>query len=88
MNPHGRRIRSGGVRFDHTASWYPEFELELLHFPKGAKKDQVDALAWLGIALKDLIESVSEEDWEDMIYEEEFGESISMYNGRSATTGY
>jgi len=82
------RIRAGGVRFNTDASWYPEFELELLHFPKGAKKDQVDALAWLGIALKDLIPSLSEEEWENQLYEEEFGESIQMYGGRSGYTGY
>lgn len=82
------RIRSGGVRFDKDASWYPDFELELLHFPKGAKKDQVDALAWLGIALKELIESMTDGEYDDMLYDEEFGEDIDMYSGRSSVTGY
>lgn len=82
------RIRRDGVRFDHTAYWYPEFELEMLHFPKGAKKDQVDAIAWLGIALKELIESPTDSEWNDMMYEEEFGDSIDMYSGRSVSTGY
>lgn len=82
------RIRRNGVRFDHAAYWYPVFELEMLHFPKGAWKDQVDAIAWLGIALKELIESPTDEEWDNMKYEEEFGDSINIYSGRSPLTGY
>jgi len=80
------RVRAGGVRFDKEASWYPIFEEELLQFPKGAKKDQVDAFAWLGIALNELTPAMSREEFEEEEWENEYGSFVS--GGESWVTGY
>lgn len=84
------RMRAGGVYFDKDADWYPVFEQELLQFPKGMYKDQVDAISWLGIAINELNESptqkeIEDEDYEDnmRIYQEETGHSE-----RNRITGY
>lgn len=84
------RMRAGGVYFDKDADWYPTFEQELLQFPKGMYKDQVDAIAWLGIAINELNEGPTKRELEDEDYEE----SIRMFQdtmppvGRSNVTGY
>ena len=85
------RLRAGGVYFDKSAPWYPVLEHEMLKFPKGTYKDQVDALAWLGIAINELAEAASpseqyEEDYEDEMriwHESDIGNS-----GRNYITGY
>jgi predicted phage terminase large subunit-like protein len=41
------RMRAGGVKFDKSAPWYPEFESELLQFDRGQHDDQVE---WLKLA--------------------------------------
>lgn len=83
------RMRAGGVYFDKEADWYPTFEQELLQFPKGMYKDQVDSISWLGIAINDLMEGPTKRDLEDEDYEyqqEQFREELQI--GRSETTGY
>lgn len=82
------RMRAGGVYFPKQADWYASFEQELLHFPKGVYKDQVDAISWLGIAINELNEGPTEKDLEEDDFLnrlEEFGEAMV---GRNATTGY
>lgn len=80
------RMRAGSVKFHKKASWYPVFEEELLQFPKGAYKDQVDALAWLGLMIDVVATGVSkaDSDWEDL----EEARSLYINDGRSLTTGY
>lgn len=80
------RMRAGAVRFNKKASWYPVLEEELLQFPKGAYKDQVDALAWLGLMIDVVATASSKADIEYEEYEE--ARSFNMYDGRSLTTGY
>lgn len=82
------RMRAGGVRFDKEATWYAGFEEELCQFPKGAKKDQVDAIAWLGIALNELHEGPSRKELDDEAYEEMKEDSMYYGEGRSGVTGY
>lgn len=84
------RMRAGGVYFDKQAEWFPTFEEELLQFPKGQYKDQVDALAWLGIAINELAEgpTVEEMKMEDYYDRRQEFESESMYLDRNPTTGY
>ena len=80
------RMRAGAVKFNKKATWYPIFEEELLQFPKGAYKDQVDALAWLGLMIDVVATGISkqDQDWEE--YEE--ARSFFINDGRSLTTGY
>ena len=54
-------MRSARVRWDAKASWYPDAKVELLQFPKGGYKDQVDALAWLGMMITRMHPAVTEE---------------------------
>lgn len=49
------RIRQGKVMFPEDAPWMPEFLKELDQFPVGKHDDQVDALAYLGQLLEDLM---------------------------------
>jgi len=84
------RMRAGGVYFDTSADWYPAFEEELLQFPKGQYKDQVDSLAWLGIAINELHEGPTVEEEEENNYHEEYSRyrNESLYMDRDPVTGY
>lgn len=82
------RMRAGGVYFDTEADWYPAFEQELLQFPKGTYKDQVDAIAWLGIAINELSEGPTTFEQEEEDYLEHKTEYASEFIGRNTTTGY
>jgi predicted phage terminase large subunit-like protein len=81
------RMRAGGVEFMKEASWYDDFEAELLMFPKATHDDQVDAFAHIGLTLDKHVEAptpeeILEEEWED-----EFGDEIFKM-GINRTTGY
>lgn len=80
------RMRAGAVKFNKKTAWYPAFEEEILYFPKGPYKDQVDALAWLGLMIDKVASGATPEER----YEEEYEEarSYSIYDGRSYATGY
>ena len=81
------RMRAGGVRFNKEADWYPVYEEEFLHFPKGAKKDQVDATAWLAIALAELNEAPTPQQEEMEEYDNMVEKSEYDY-GRNPVCGY
>lgn len=80
------RMRAGKVRFNKKAAWYPDFEEELLHFPKWPYKDQVDMFAWLGLMLDEMIEAPTEEEWDEDAYNEEWADEGEQ--GICITTGY
>ena len=82
------RMRIKGIRFDHSADWYPAFEDEVLTFPRGKHDDQVDALAYLGLMLDNLVEAQTDEEVEEEHYLDEVRSSGTNANGRSAITGY
>lgn len=81
------RMRAGGVYFDKEADWYPSFEQELVQFPKGRYKDQVDAFAWLGIAINELAEGMTNKEALADSIEARLAE-VEEPLGRSAVTGY
>ena len=81
------RTRAHGVFFDKTQSWYPALEVELTHFPKGTYKDQVDAIAWLGLLIHELAPAPSEEELEDEEKAQLYEDMID-YSGMSEYTGY
>lgn len=82
------RMRAHGVRFDKDADWYPNFEDELLTFPRGRKDDQADAFAYLGLMLDVLIEAPTKAEALDDEYYEELENSGMSFSGRSEYTGY
>ena len=80
------RMKMGGVRFDKERSWYPTLEEELLHFPKGKYKDQVDSIAWLGIAINELNASptqteLDDDEWDDWAADNNQETGISLITG-------
>lgn len=82
------RMRANGVKFDKQGEWYQAFEEELVQFPRGKHDDQVDAFAYLGLMLLELIEAPTKEDIEEEIYLDELRNSDILERGRSALTGY
>lgn len=84
------RMRMGTVKFDKAADWYQILESEFLKFNRDVHDDQVDAFAYLGLALdkmsaaNTLKEQYDEEDEEERRI---FGADL-MNSGRSALTGY
>jgi predicted phage terminase large subunit-like protein len=82
------RLRAHGVKFDKEGDWYPLFENEMLSFPRGKHDDQVDAFAYLGLLLDQLIEAPTREEEEDQLYADELESSGYSNQGRNSYTGY
>ena len=82
------RLRAHGLKFDKEGDWYPIFENECLAFPRGKHDDQVDAFAYLGLMLDQLIEAPTKQEMEDELYADEVNTSGNMEQGRNAYTGY
>lgn len=82
------RIKARTIRFDKAADWYGTFEDELCKFPRGTKDDQVDAFAYLGRMLDNLIEAPTKQEIEDTLYYDELNASGLNLSGRSQWTGY
>jgi predicted phage terminase large subunit-like protein len=81
------RMRSGGIRYNTSASWYPALEDEMARFPKDRHDDQVDALSWIGLVIDKVLEAPTLEEIEDDEYNAMLAEE-NQYDGRSAITGY
>lgn len=83
------RMRAGRVEFDKNASWFPALQQEMLEFPRGAYKDQVDALAWIALGIDKILPSPTIEQIEDNRWQEEY-ESTSEHfmASQSSITGY
>lgn len=82
------RMRAHGVVFDKEADWFFPFEQELLTFPRGKHDDQVDAFAYLGLMLNDLLSANTVREDADELYYEELERSGLNNQGRSRVTGY
>jgi predicted phage terminase large subunit-like protein len=70
------RIRQGTVYFDGKADWYANLESEMVRFPRDVHDDQVDALAWVGLTLSDMVPGVTKNEFLDLQYEEEFEDDL------------
>jgi hypothetical protein len=81
-------MRARGVKFDMDAEWFPNFQEELMQFPRAKHDDMVDAFAYLGLMLLQLIEAPTEKERADEIFEEEVEKSHGELHGRSSYTGY
>lgn len=83
------RMRAGMVEFDVTSDWFPEYQQELLTFPRGKYMDQVDASAWVALGLESIAEAPTKREFEEELYEEEMEDSYDLYGfGQSSITGY
>lgn len=82
------RMRARGVKFDTNSEWFAQFQDECLTFPRGKHDDQVDAFAYLGLMLLELIEAPTQQEKADEEYYEELGKSYGDADGRNAITGY
>lgn len=82
------RMRVGAVRFDKQTDWWPDFEDELLKFPRGAHDDQVDALSLLGRGLKNFLDAPSAEEQAEAQEEMDKIEGGFYNMGQSEITGY
>lgn len=82
------RMRMGGVRFDKQADWFYDLEDEAVLFGRGKHDDQVDALAYLGLILNQMVEGRTEKEVSDDDYADELAESGIGDAGQSEWTGY
>lgn len=82
------RIRVGGMKIDSKAYWYPDFELEVLRFPKGQYVDQVDALAWIGLGLNKMVAAYTDAEVKEMQYERDVEDADINLLGGSFICGY
>ena len=83
------RMRAGMCEFDTDAGWFPEFQQELLTFPRGKYMDQVDAAAWIALGLESIYDAPTKSELEQQLYEEEYEETYDVYGiGRNSITGY
>jgi predicted phage terminase large subunit-like protein len=80
------RVRAKAVKFHKAASWFPDFEQELIQFPRGDHDDQVDALAWIGLGLARMSTPITKQEEEVMEWEKEKRQTLTL--GRSSVTGY
>lgn len=82
------RARAGKVKIDKSADWWPEFEEELMMFPRSVHDDQVDAFSLIGLAVNKFYEAPTDEEVEEEEYEEEKRSSGFNEAGRCQLTGY
>ena len=83
------RMRAGKVEFDMEADWFPSFQQELMQFPRGAFKDQVDSASWIPLGINKVIESPTLKEYQDELYEDEKEDSYDLYSlGANMFTGY
>jgi hypothetical protein len=82
--------KSGSIRYDREASWFPDFEGELLTVadsgPRGKHDDYLDAFAYVGLTIDQYYEAQSDEELEEEEYEQMFEDYHDL--GRCHATGY
>lgn len=82
------RARAGKVKVDRTKDWWPDFEDEIMLFPRGGKDDQVDAFSLVGLTLNKFYEAPTLKEMQQEAIDEEKQESGFFEIGRSEMTGY
>lgn len=83
-------MRQGMIEFDIHAEWFPVLQNEMLQFPRGKYKDQVDAFAWIAIGLESVVEALTLAEQEEEDYREEYEDTYYNFTdmGTCSTTGY
>lgn len=84
------RMRAGGVKFDKSKKWFPDFKQELLQFDRGRHDDQVDMMSLFGMYLDQIQEAPTIKEIEDQAYYEENEKFLEaeFNQGRGEYTGY
>ena len=77
--------RVGQVIFDDKTEWFPNLRNEMLRFPKGPFKDDVDALGLLAASIQMMVEPPTPEEDMEADYQEE---AMFIGYGRCGVTGY
>lgn len=87
--PLQHRMRAGMMYFDKDAYWFPEFETELVRFPKAQHDDQVDALGHVCSKILELQDAPTDTELEEEEFQE-FNKSLRLISGggRSTWSGY
>jgi hypothetical protein len=91
--PYQKRHKSGGMRYDKEADWYPEYEAELLLFTGDSEApadDQFDSTAILarGVANLQPLEDEDQLTEEEIAFIKEAAQRRAGGEGRSPVTGY
>jgi predicted phage terminase large subunit-like protein len=81
------RMRAQTVKFNKGKEWYPDFENELMSFPRGKHDDQVDSFAYLGMLLDKVLEAPTQQELAAEEYFDEYDRNHGP-SGRSSVTGY
>ena len=81
------RMRAKACKFDTEADWYPDFEHELMTFPRSRHDDQVDAWAYLGLLTDRMMDADTLEETEEQEWLAERQEETQL-NDRNNITGY
>lgn len=83
-------MKAKSVKFDKEADWYPALENELLTIsnsgPRGSHDDMFDAFAYIGLTIDEYFEAMTDQEYEEEEYEEEY--RISFNYGANEVTGY
>lgn len=82
------RARAGTVEVDTEAWWYETFITELLQFPRGVYKDQVDSLAMIGLGLAKMSTVMTAQELEEEEWEDEYGDDSEYFDTRDIIGGY
>lgn len=83
------RLRQGTVFFNTRADWYADLEQEMVRFPRDKHDDIVDALAWVGLTLANIVPGRTKQEFADDLEEEYWDELEGTdFNGRDTVTGY
>lgn len=82
-------MKSGSVRFNKEADWYPDLETELMTItpsgPRGKHDDFFDAFAYIGLTVHKYYEAPTQAQIDEEEYQEEFGNDNT---GMSLICGY
>ena len=77
--------RAGGVKFPLEAEWFPDLKRNMLQFPRGPYKDDVDSLGLMAYGVQKLVSPATDEE----LAEDEYRNDVwKMGFGRNLYTGY
>jgi predicted phage terminase large subunit-like protein len=82
------RLRAKSILCNKEGAWYQTFEDECTRFPRDTHDDQVDAFAYLGMMLDNLVEAPTPEEQAEEEYQLDYNNSGMNDGGRSIHTGY
>ncbi len=82
-------VRAGAVKFNTESGWWLDAKSQILQFPMGAYKDDVDALSHIAAGIRLFAAPATDQEVADEEYEMEFfWNDVSSEQGRNRVTGY